>query len=80
MKEPSLKTKLLGSAPMVLLVWAIGALVGYGWLQDGSLWLFGVGAILAIGSVMRAHEQVRAWRQWKREWDAMGEPAPRTRR
>jgi hypothetical protein len=74
MKEPSLKTKLLGSSPVVLLVWAIGALVGYGWLQDGSFWLLGVVAILAIGVVMRAHEQVRTWRQWKREWDAMGEP------
>ena len=59
---------------MVLLVWAMGALIGYGWLQDSSLWLFGVAAILSIGVVMRAHEQVRTWRQWKREWDAMGEP------
>jgi hypothetical protein len=73
MREPSLQTKLLGSAPVVLLVWAIGALIGFGWLQDGSLWLFGVGAILAISTVMRAHEQVRTWRQWQREWDAMGE-------
>jgi hypothetical protein len=73
-REPSLKTKLLGSTRVVLLVWAIGALVGYGWLQDGSLWPLGVAAILAIGVVMRAHEQVRTWRQWKRQWDAMGEP------
>ena len=80
MREPSLQTKILGSAPMVLLVWAIGALIGYGWLQDGSLWLLGVGAIIAISTVMRAHEQVRTWRQWQREWDAMGEPPPRTRR
>ena len=74
MKEPPLQTKILGSAPMVLLVWAIGALIGYGWLHDGSLWLFGVSAIIAVSTVMRAHEQVRTWRQWKREWDAMGEP------
>jgi hypothetical protein len=46
-------------------------------VPDG--WWFAVVPIVVMGWVMKAHEEVRAYRQWKQAWDGMAPEGPKAR-
>ena len=78
MREPSIQTKLLASPPVFFGSWALAALSVYGWSQHPDSWPMPIWFGLLVTAVMKADEQVRAYKAWRREWDAMaGLPPPR---
>jgi MFS family permease len=80
MNKPPLKTMLLGHPIIGLPIYAVSAFVLYCCSQDSGLWLFGVGALVAIITTQAAGEQADAYRNWKRAWDAMSDDPPRPAR
>lgn len=80
MKEPAAQTRLLASPPVFYGTWASTLWLGYQWTQHPDAWPLAVGAGFFLAAVMKADEQVRAWKAWKREWDAMAGTPPPPRR
>lgn len=76
-REPSLQTKLLASPPVFFGSWALALWMGYQWTQQNEAWPLLIPVGLLMAAVMKADEQVRAYKVWKREWDAMAGIAPR---
>ena len=77
MNRPPIKTMLLGHPLIGLPIYGVGAFVLYQCWYDPSLWLFGVGALVAMSTAAKASDQADAYRNWKRAWDAMGDgPLP----
>lgn len=76
MREPELRARFLASTPLFFGTWALALWMGYHWSQTPDAWplLIPVGMLLA--AVMKADEQVRVYKNWKREWDAMAGIAP----
>lgn len=80
MREPSTQTRILASPPVFFGSWAFVLWLTYIWWQGAPI-VLGLGiAIAFLMRVMQADEQVRAWKAWKREWDAMSALPPRPRR
>ena len=79
MTPPGLKTQLLANPAVILGSWGTGAWLVYQWTQDQVAWPFVVMIGVFVSSVMKAEERVRAYRQWKREWDSLGNTTPRRR-
>jgi hypothetical protein len=71
MREPSLRARVLASPPVFYPSWALALWLGYEWTQHGDAWPLIVGAAAWLLAVMKAEEQVRAYKAWKREWDAV---------
>jgi hypothetical protein len=80
MNKPPLKTMLLGHPIIGLPIYGVSAFVLYCCTQDSGLWLFGVGALVAITTTQAAGQQAQAYRNWKRAWDAMSDDPPRPAR
>jgi hypothetical protein len=80
MNKPPLKTMLLGHPVIGLPIYAVSAFVLYCCTQDSGLWLFGVGALVAITTTQAAGQQADAYRNWKRAWDAMSDDPQRPAR
>lgn len=80
MREPSTQTRILASAPVYLTSWAVTVFFGYHfWRGEPVFWALVV-VICFLLKVIQADEQVRAYKAWKREWDAMaGIPTRPTR-
>lgn len=76
MREPSFQTKLLASPPVFFGSWAFAAWSVYAWTQHDDAWWLAAGFGMLVAAVMKADEQVRAYKAWKREWDAMAGIAP----
>ena len=77
MNRPPIKTMLLGHPLIGLPIYGVGAFILYQCWYDPSLWLFGVGALVAMSTAAKASDQADAYRNWKRAWDAMGDgPLP----
>jgi hypothetical protein len=77
MRQPPLQTRILASAPVNLSAWASALFFGYHfWNGEPVFWALVITVSLLL-NVMRADEQVQAYRTWKRAWDAMGDdPLP----
>jgi hypothetical protein len=75
MKQPSPITSILASGPVFFGSWVFACWLLYQWSLDGGIWPLIVvmgGFLLAV---MKADERLKAYKAWKREWDAMdGQP------
>ncbi|ESZ87937.1 MAG: hypothetical protein Q27BB25_06410 [Blastomonas sp. CACIA14H2] len=79
MREPGLKTRLLGHPITFVGTFGLLALTGYGAIiQPSTFWLT-IGAVLAMQQVSRAHDAMREYQAWKQEWDSMDDLPPRQR-
>jgi len=80
MRAPSTQTRSLALPPVQLTAWSSAAFFGYHfWHGEPVFW----GLVITVAfllNVIRAHEQVQAYRAWKREWDAMSGIPPRPSR
>lgn len=77
MKQPPLKTRILGSPVVVLPMLAAFLWATYRLMTEGDAMLPGViVATLCTALAMRAHTQVHAYRLWRRTWDSMGDVPP----
>lgn len=80
-QRPSLKTRFLGSPLVVLPTFGFFLWSGYQLLtRGGDMWPIVGTATLFTAWVMRAYEQVDAYRCWQRAWNGMDGGAPRQRR
>jgi uncharacterized protein YacL len=70
---------LLANPAVILGAWGAGAWLAYQWTQDQVAWPFVIMGGVAISSVMKAEQRVRAYRRWKRDWDSLGNRPPRRR-
>lgn len=78
MKKPSTQSMMMGH-PVVALPVAVATLATlYAWSQNSEAWWLAIVMLVFMGRVMKANEARRAYRQWKREWDAM-DPKPASR-
>ncbi|RJG55393.1 hypothetical protein D0Z70_08260 [Sphingobium terrigena] len=81
MKQPSLKTRIIGSPPVVLPTVGFFLWSGYMLLTQGDeMWPMAITATLLVTWVMRAHEQRDAYLTWKRAWNAMAGQTPQQRK
>ena len=73
MRQPRLQTRILASGPVYLSAWASTLFFGYHfWNGEPVFWALVI-TVSFLLNVMRADEQVQAYRTWKRAWDAMGD-------
>lgn len=81
MTPPSLKTRALGSALVVLPMAGITLWSVWQLFLNHEVWPMTALIAVLMGGVMRANEQVARYKAWKHAWDGMA-PAPtsRTRR
>lgn len=78
MREPELRARFLASPPIFFGSWALALWMGYQWTQHHEAWPLLIPVGLLLAAVMKADEQMRAYKNFKREWDAMaGVPPPR---
>lgn len=75
MKQPSPIISILASGPVFFGSWVFACWLLYQWSLDGGIWplIVVMGGLLL--AVMKADERMKAYKAWKREWDAMnGQP------
>lgn len=73
MRPPRLQTRILASGPVYVSAWASALFFGYHfWNGEPVFWALVI-TVSFLLNVMRADEQVQAYRTWKRAWDAMGD-------
>lgn len=77
MREPPAQTKLLASAPVFFGAWGMALWTAYQWTQHPAAWPLVLITGAGVAAVMKADAQVRAYRHWKAEWDAMAGAPPR---
>lgn len=79
MRPPSTQTTLLASGPVFFGSWGLAIWSGYQWTQHPDAWPVAIGFGVLIAAVMKADEQVKAYRAWLREWNALGGDVPHAR-
>ncbi len=83
MSRPSLIVRVAGSPlPALLLFLGYAALV-LGWYEGQVVWWLALGAVVGCLRTLSAIGQVRRYKAWLAEWNAMGakdEPAPRPKK
>jgi hypothetical protein len=78
MREPSPQIRLLASPPVFYGSWGLAIWLLYHGSQDNSIWLLLIMTAVVMTPIMKADQQVKAYKAWKRDWDAMsGTPARR---
>ena len=80
MRAPSTQTRILAFAPIQLCAWASALFFGYHYFHGAPVFWPVVITVAFLLNVIRAHEQVQAYKAWKREWDAMSGIPPRLTR
>lgn len=71
MREPSPRTRFLASPPVFFGAWGLSLWLGYQWMLDNSVWPVLAVLALPMAAIMEAEREVKAYKLWKREWDAM---------
>lgn len=79
MRAPSIQSRLLASQPVQLTAWGSTAFFGYHFLHGEPVFWATVIVVAFLMNVMRADDQVQAYKAWKREWDAMSGIPPRAK-
>lgn len=78
MREPSLQARLLASPPVFYGSWGLAIWLLYQGSQDDSIWLVLIMTAIVMTPIMKADQQVKAFKSWQRQWNAMaGTPARR---
>jgi len=79
MNRPSLSVRVAGSRAGASLLFVLYVCVVMGWYQSDVPWWLALGAVGAALRTLRAVVQVRRYKAWLADWEAMGEPinAPR---
>ena len=80
MRAPSTQTRILAFAPIQFCAWASALFFGYHYFYGAPVFWPMVITVAFLLNVIRAHEQVQAYKAWKREWDAMSGIPPRPTR
>ena len=80
MRQPSIQTRILACAPVYLTSWAVTVFFGYHFWQGEPVFWGLVIVICFLLKVIKADEQVRAYKAWKREWDTMAGVLARPKR
>lgn len=79
MRAPSIQSRILASPPVQLTAWVSTAFFGYHFLRGEPVFWATVIVVAFLMNVIRADEQVQAYKAWKREWDAMSGIPPRAK-
>jgi amino acid permease len=75
MTRPSLPTRVAGAPRMALLLFVAYASIVLRWYQgSGVPWWLAPAATLAAARTLSAVAQVRRYKAWSAQWQAMGEP------
>jgi hypothetical protein len=77
MREPSTQTRLLASPPVFYGAWGLALWLGYQWTLDTGIWPLFLMLAFPMAGIMNAEREVKAYKRWKREWDAMAGAPPR---
>jgi hypothetical protein len=78
MKKPGGLSGFAGQPAVTLAVVGVGLVALYQVYLNHDAWPLGLVAIAIMGWVTKAHEEVRAYRQWKQAWDGMAPEGPRS--
>ena len=76
MNAPSPLTRLTGTPRVAALLIAVYALVIWGWSQGQVHGFLALIALAAIFQTLGAMREVRTYKNWKTNWDAMGQLHP----
>jgi hypothetical protein len=74
MNPPSLLARLAGRPRAAWLLFAVYAAVVLGWYEGDVVWWLALGAVGAAIRTLSAVGQVRRYKAWQAQWQAMGEP------
>ncbi len=86
MKTPSLITRIMGTPWVAAALYAFCGLVVLGWASGEVSWWVGVAALCFAWNVGKAVHDLRRYKRWWADWEAMGSvpgvaaPAPIVRR
>lgn len=80
MREPPFQSKFLASPPIFLGLWGLTFWSVWQWTRHEDAWPIAVSFGLLAIAATNAEEQVRRYRNWKREWDAISGVPPRPRK
>jgi len=80
MKRPSLFAGLSGYPLMAIVLFMVYAAIVLGWYQDSAPWWLALAAVLAATRTLSAVGQVRRYKAWSAQWQAMSEPVSAQRR
>ncbi|MBO9712635.1 hypothetical protein [Sphingomonas sp.] len=80
MREPDIRTRVLGSAPVFLGSWAMAIVAFILWMQRGDAWPLLIGFGLLVAAATKADRQMQAYWRWQVEWNQMAGTPPRRKR
>jgi hypothetical protein len=84
MNRPGVLVRFAGYPPMATVLFLGYVAVVLGWYQGHLAWWLALGAVGAAGRTLRAVREVRSYKGWLAEWEAMGgdnaPPRPRKNR
>jgi uncharacterized membrane protein YeaQ/YmgE (transglycosylase-associated protein family) len=80
MREPTLRTRVLGHPVVVLPAFGFFLFSGYTALREPGTWPMAIAATAILAPIMQAHEQRDVYGSWKRAWDGMAGHSPSPRR
>lgn len=72
MKTPTLITRFLGTPWIATLLYIGCALTVLGWAGGGTSWWVALAAVCFAANVYKAVHDVRKYKQWWADWEAMG--------
>lgn len=79
MREPTIRTRVLGHPAVVLPMAGVTALMLYGCAIDVTAVPFALVAVALMVRVMAANRALTEYKMWRREWDAMDDSPPASR-
>jgi hypothetical protein len=74
MNRPSLTVRLAGAPRIAVLLWVGCAVVVAGWYEGYAPWWQALIAVAIAKRTLSAVGQLRRYKRWAAEWDAMGAP------
>jgi len=79
MKRPGALVFFFGNPAVLLILVLVTLYLAYAWLADDGAPVPALVAFIALGYGASCSNELRKYKDWKQEWDAMGGKAPGTR-